>query len=550
MKLFSRIGFTKLEKLTRKILDAFHIKNSLYKLVIIPAQMLALNRVRKIAKTPVEKQIVKTPKKILFMSVDARHMPHTYLEASIAKALQLRGHEVKMIICGCAMNMCTTFHRLDHPPNKWSCINCKNFSKKFYETINLPYVTYLDYLTQEKIDAIYKKIEKMTVKQCEDFVYKKVEVGYHATTSVERYFMGATPPKEQYEKILRMELANAMITTDVAEQLNIEQKWDLLVTSHACYSSWGSFADFFAHNKIRFAKWGTVEQDKIAFDRWRSDEYFEIYKKDILKGKNLPDKAKTEIEEFLDKRSKGKQGQVQMYGFSDISKEKLEAEFKFKDYEKNYVMFPNVPWDAGLVGEKAAFASVLEWVYFTIDQFVDRPKHQLIIKIHPSEAKVMESKETVKEAIEEKYPNLPDNIKIIPSDTSIPPYALFEFMDVGIVYNGTVGLEMSIYGIPVIVSYVAHYSNKGFTYDVKSKNHYKKLLHEDLKPQTDHENLVKTYAYFHFIKKAIPRDWIRYDNFFTTGWKLNSFEDITSGKNKNIDHICKYLVEGGIFQDW
>ena len=550
MSIISKVEFTKIEKFVRQILEKIHVKNQLYKTIIIPAQLIALHRIQKIAEKPVKYPKNKYAKKILFISVDARHMPHTYLEGSIAKALQLRGHEVKMIICGCALNMCTTFHRVDHPPNKWSCDNCTNFSKKFYETANLPYATYNDYLSQHEVDNIYNKVNKMTVKECEKMAYKKVNVGYHALISVERYFRGAIPLEKDYESILRKELVNAMISVDVAEKALDEKKWDLLVTSHMCYSSWGSFTDYFNEKGVKISQWATIEQDKISIDRWKSDEYFKIYLNEIKKKKPLNKNETDEINQFIDRRKKGEQGQVQLYGFSETKKERLEKEFNFKKFEKTYVMFPNVPWDAGLAGEKSAFKNVIEWVFYTIELFKDKPKLQLIIKIHPSELKVMESKETVKDIIKNKYPNLPENIHIIPPDTTISPYSLFPFIDVGIVYNGTIGLEMSIQNIPVVVSYPVHYWDKGFTHDVKTRKDYLKILFENIKPLPDQQNLAKKYAYFHFIKKGIPRNWIRHDNFFTTGLKIKSFEDLMPGKNYYIDHICKYLTEGGIFQDW
>ena len=47
-------------------------------------------------------------------------------------------------------------------------------------------------------------------------------------------------------------------------------------------------------------------------------------------------------------------------------------------------------------------------------------------------------------------------------------YDLVEVADVGLVYTTTVGLEMALQGLPVIVSGMTHYRGRGFTLDPDS----------------------------------------------------------------------------------
>ena len=152
--------------------------------------------------------------------------------------------------------------------------------------------------------------------------------------------------------------------------------------------------------------------------------------------------------------------------------------------------------------------------------------------------------------LKEKFTNLSENISIIPPNTEISPYSLFPFIDVGLVYNGTVGLEMAIKGIPVIVAGNAHYGKKGFTYDIEKKVDYSKILFTEKGSLPNQKELASIYAYFHFIKKFIPRSFIYTKNFLTIGWNINSLEGLTEGHDKNLDHICKYIINGGIYQDW
>ena len=66
------------------MLEAFHMKLLVYKVIMIPTQEIALHRLRKIMKNSSPPEEKDTGKKVMFISIDARHMPHTYLEGGIA----------------------------------------------------------------------------------------------------------------------------------------------------------------------------------------------------------------------------------------------------------------------------------------------------------------------------------------------------------------------------------------------------------------------------------------------------------------------------------
>lgn len=550
MVLISQAKFKKIERIFRKIAEAFHMKLLAYKIIIIPTQYIALHRLKKIMKNSAPIKKLNNGKKILFISIDARHMPHTYLEAGLAKFLQIRGHNSKMLICNGVLNMCTSHFTIEKPYNPWSCNNCIKFSKKFYETVKLPYATYNEYISQNQIKKINNLVNKMSFEECEEYIYKDIKVGFHATTSAERYFKGDKPPKNIYEPILRSELINAMISTDVAEQALNKEKPDILVSSHGCYSSWGSFSDYFINKGITTYVWGSGETNSTSFEYPKSD--YNKYFSEVRHNKLLNKQENKELDSFFNRRSKGKEGQVVLYGFSDTDKDSLEKKFNFDNYDKTYVMFPNVPWDAATFGEedKMAFKDILNWISYTIKLFRDRPKLQLIIKIHPSEVKLMESKKTVTDFIADKCLPLPENVKIIPPNTTISPYSLFPFIDIGLVYTGTIGLEMSMNKIPVIPVGDAHYANKGFTFDVKTKEEYKEVLFQNISLTLKQQSLARTYAYYHFIKSFVPRSFIFSNNFINVGWNFRSLDDVKPGKDKYIDHICDYIINGGVFQDW
>lgn len=160
----------------------------------------------------------------------------------------------------------------------------------------------------------------------------------------------------------------------------------------------------------------------------------------------------------------------------------------------------------------------------------------------------MESRETVLDYINKTYDSLPENIKIIPPDTTISPYSLLPFIDIGIVYNGTIGLEMAMNNIPILVTGCTHYADKGFTYNISNREEYSQKISENLKPLKNQQQLAKIYAYFYFIKSFIPNPLVYYNDFRDVGWKITKLEELQPGRNKVLDHICDYIVNDGVFQ--
>lgn len=531
-------------------LEPIHLRMPVFNTLVKLVQDKALARLKKIVDNSDQNVMANpNPKRILFNLVRGMYATPIYVEAGLAMALKLRGYNVRLLTCGGAMSACPGYFVIHKPPNKWSCNNCKQFSKEFFDIVDLPYSTYTEYVDRDELSNIKDKVNMMSIEDCKNFVYKDVKVGIHAITSTQRFFKGANPDKNTYENVFSLELINAIISTMVAERVLKEEKPDVLVTSHSCYSPWGSFSDYFRNKGIKVCTYGGgYEKNTVMFDYDKLDENFKKYYRDIRNKKLLDEKEEEELESFLNKRTKGKKGDTSLYGFSADKIENIEKLFDVNKYDKIYAIFPNLPWDASLVTANKAFKDVYEWISYTIELFKEKPKFQLIIKIHPAE-KISESESTVLDYINSNFAPLPGNIKVIPPDTRISPYSLFSITDVGIVYNGTIGLEMVLNDIPVVVAGIAHYSEKGFTYDVTTRREYANILFSDFSSPLN-KNLAKVYAYFYFVKSFIPLNFKFYNNFLYLGWKINSLDEFAEGKDKYLDHICDYIINGGIYQDW
>lgn len=544
-------GNKELKAVIRDSLDLFNLKMLLFNFLTKIYQEKSLKKLNKIANnTKKEIKSVEEKKKVLFNIVNGSYDLEIYRYGAIAKSLQFRGHSVEIMGCNHGLELCTAYFRIGHPPNNWTCKNCSDYFKSFCKIVKLPYSTFTDYLTNEELKKIQKKIDTLTIEECEKLNYKTVNVGMHASLSAKRYFKGIIAKKEEYEPILRLELKAAMTAALIAEKKYKKNKPDVVI-SGSVYSPWATVSDYFRNQGIRVChnNLGYLPQTLNVSDSESSFGDFKKYYKEVRRKKPLNEKEKQELYSFLTKRKSGEEGggDTYLFGFKENFK-KLNEYFETSKYDKTYALFPNVPWDASLTGANKAFKDVYEWISYTIDLFEKNQNLQLIVKIHPGE-KLSESENTISDFIARKYKNLSDNVTILPPDTKISPYNLFSIIDAGIVYNGTPGIEMSLEGKPSIITGITHYRGLGFTNDVSTKKEYDEYIVKSKlkKPDT---NLAEIYLYFFFIKTYVPINYVYFNNFTDLGWRIKSLDSFYPGSNKYLDKICDYIIYDGIFQDW
>ncbi len=171
----------------------------------------------------------------------------------------------------------------------------------------------------------------------------------------------------------------------------------------------------------------------------------------------------------------------------------------------------NVLGDSLTLGRNIFSRSMAEWVSRTIQYFAGRDDIQLVVRIHPGE--VLTHGMTMGSVVRDVLPELPENIHLIGAQDPTNTYDLMEIASLGLVFTTTVGLEMAMTGVPVIVAGKTHYRNRGFTLDPATWVEYYKTLGRVI---TDPEayrlteqtvDLAWQYAYRFFFDFARPCPW-------------------------------------------
>jgi hypothetical protein len=130
--------------------------------------------------------------------------------------------------------------------------------------------------------------------------------------------------------------------------------------------------------------------------------------------------------------------------------------------------------DSLTLGRQIFSSSMAEWITRTVQYFTGRPDVQLVIRVHPGE--IFTHGLSMVDVVKSVLPTLPEHIRLIKPEDKLNTYDVMEVADLGLVYTTTVGLEMSLIGLPVVVTGKTHYRDRGFTYDPETWVSYYKLL--------------------------------------------------------------------------
>jgi hypothetical protein len=189
-----------------------------------------------------------------------------------------------------------------------------------------------------------------------------------------------------------------------------------------------------------------------------------------------------------------------------VVKEKLAL-----DNRPVILLATNVLGDSLTLGRQVFTETMADWIRGTIRYFAERQDVQLVIRVHPGET--LTHGTSMVDVVKAELGKMPAHMHLIAPEAQINTYDVVEIADLGLVYTTTVGLEMAMRGIPVLVAGQTHYRNRGFTYDPESWDEYVAMLDSILtdiasaRLTQEQVELSWRYAYLFFFKFPQPFPW-------------------------------------------
>ncbi len=488
-------------------------------------------------------------------------------ESTVASGLRDNGINVEFLLCNkslpsCIMPSIDDIKEEDYLLNgsKKICNSCFNAASKYLRKAGFK----VNLLTQSdnKNSDYYKDYIKqnLNLNEVKKFNYRNIKVGEHAVSGTLRYYRKTIYSEEKFhEKILENYLISAMITVDSFYDLLKLKKFDKILLNHGMYVPQGVIAEVARKENIQFVVWYPgVRKNTFALSL-NDTHHRELIYEDNKNWENFDfgvDKIK-KIENYLESRSKSKNDFKNDWVYSPTkSNDDIDTLFKNLKINPNKPLIglpTNVMWDAQLDFPSNFFKNILEWLFFTVDYFINNQNLQLIIRVHPAEVDLTKpSKQRVSDELFKKYGKLPSNIFLVRPDENYNTYKILDKCDNILIYGSRLGIEMSALGKMVIVAGEGFIRNKNIAIDIVSKEHYKKTL-ENLPLENlmvnDRLLRAKRYAYHFFIRKMIPINVIEEVPYKWPNFRVNkSFKDMLNFKqDKGFEKICKSLINNEKF---
>lgn len=185
------------------------------------------------------------------------------------------------------------------------------------------------------------------------------------------------------------------------------------------------------------------------------------------------------------------------------SAEAVREQLGLDPAKKTAVIFSHVLWDATFFYGEGLFNDYETWFVETVRAACRNPTVNWVVKLHPDllwKLKLENYSGELRDLVAMKTAvgSLPENVKIVMPDTDISTHSFFDITDYCLTVRGTIGIEMSCHGVPVLTAGTGRYSNLGFTIDSLTAEEYiERLAHiETISPMAPREiELARRFAY-------------------------------------------------------
>ena len=486
--------------------------------------------------------------KILIATSTGSNWPCSSFESLLGVALTLRGAKVSFLLCDgtlpacqeCSSSLMSPKRLVQQGPRGLLCASCYRPAAAMIAETGIEAVKYSDFISGDNTHS---------VQHFEDACRE------HAAAGALRFYgRGTLPSVDGGGQVEGRYYDAALTTAKVVDRLIVEKNFDCAVFHHGIYVPQGVIGDVLRVRGIRVVNWGVSYRKSTVLFSHVDTYHRTMTKEDPSSWADLEWSRRKEkrLEKYLYSRRAGDNDWISYRStrpqqiFTFIEKVQLSR-------KKPVIgLLTNVLWDAQIHFDSAIYESMLDWLWDTIDHFIQRNDIQLVVRIHPAEKSgTVKSNQPVEQEIKSRYGTLPSHIKIVRPDDPVSTYELMEICDTVLVYGTKTALELACLGIHVIVSGDAWCKGKGFTIDPSSREEYLGWLSRlpmRQKLNAQQRDLAKKYAYHFFFRRMIPISGLKAESMLAPfSVKVKTLEELMPGADEGLDVVCGGILAGKDF---
>jgi len=509
------------------------------------------------------KQQARSGPSVLMATSVGGMLPTTLPESMLAVALTLRGAQVHTLLCDRVLPACLIVQKLDTPETtlanyeltQMRCKNCFKVGSNVYRPLELPGHLYSELLSDAQREKAKYLATEVPLPDIPHYHLDNLNIGEHAYAGALRYFASGNLDQEpQSEVVLRRYFEGALLTAFATQNLLAQQNFEVACFNHGIYSPHGIIGEVCRANNVRVVNWNVAYRQRCFIFSHQDTYHHTMLSEPLDAWENMPwtPTMENSILEYLKSRWQGTRDWIWFHEQPDEEFVRIAEEMGLNLQKPIIGMLTNVMWDAQLHYRANAFPNMLTWVLETIKYFAQRKGLQLLIRIHPAEIRgTLPSRQPLLAEIMKVFPELPQNVFIIPPDSNVSTYAAMVACDSVIIYGTKTGVELTSIGIPVIVGGEAWIRGKGITIDPTSPIEYFQCLDKlplQIKLEGEALQRARKYAYHFFFRRMIPLQFMQ-PAAGKPPFKINisKLTELLPGADPGLDVICEGILTNSPF---
>ena len=482
---------------------------------------------------------------------------HGMWEITILHALQLRGSEIKHVLCNGVFKACDMYWDATRPRHAMSCTECQAQTSSLSARMGMPFEGLSKYINTDEYQLSYDYIKKLGIAEYKTAKFGNWEIGEWVKASLHRHFRTdeIDLSDNRVIEVYANYIESALLAAHGLSRIIKEYNPDIMLLFNGSQSSCRvalelakeKNIDTYLHERgfIHESIW-LLKNQAFEFDSNR--KYKEVWNK----WKNIPltQSELVVITNYLDQIKNGMGQNWKSYSVNErLGGKNIRKLYNLNENEKIWSIFTSSTDEMASSDSKYIFDTQIDWIEETI-RLAIKHNQKLFIRIHPNTGgKVSTGVNsgaliTFNKTIE-KYICYRNLIHFILPDDEVNSYDLMEITDIGITYGSTVGLEMACMGKKVVVCTEAFYDNLSFVWTLRNKQKYEDLLLfatrlEDAM-ETKRESLRFAY-YYYYRASSIKFPYVKMPDPHNGILNYTTLDDLLPGKEKNLDRICNIIL--------
>jgi hypothetical protein len=448
--------------------------------------------------------------RVLVLSFRGGWLVHALWEVLIAEALRRRGATPTVFVCSggipealperapaCGIS---NIHRT----RPLSCIDCLRCSLTMTKALNLPVLRLDDLMARPRTREVFRRAAGLDLDELLGLTHNGLSLGPAIRRSA-RWFLCSSKLDGSKESlaVVRGFAQTALLLAEIAPVLLDRVSPEVIFLLNGLFVVEEIIRAEALRRGIRVVTYEHgLDNDSVIVASGVAPRYDLDPLWTTISERPLSAAQDRRLTAYMNERQRGVWPQFTQ---SDAG---IGRSLKLDPHLPTVALFTNVTFDTAVQDRDRGFRDMLSWVEESIRLFATWPDVQLVIRVHPGEVGLpgWATRDPVVPQLEELFPSLPPNVRIVPPQSDLSSYALIHLARAGLVYTSTIGLEMAMEGVPVVVAANVHYAGKGFTLDSLGPLDYPQLVLAALRRQRDPSirERARRYGYAFFFRGNHP----------------------------------------------